>query len=338
MADPLGEILRSPLDEMPEPRFRSHEVLAVAIALMLGIATGWIAGAPDDPVAVATTITTTTTTPAELPDLPPGFVDTGLGGGASVSWIYTRGSDLLVGVAIAAPVDAPPTDVGATGLGDNRRGMGIWTVHMSGGERVDHTREMFDATAPGIVTVEFAGLGAPSGDVRSLTLRPVVGTGSRNHNVNMPIGDLPARLTTIAPLEATELVEQTATGVERSNLTWVTIDRLTIDWTNATAEWTLDDPGSVRAMLDMAVTLEGETTNPVSLVAVSGGAAFLQREAAPVSPTRSGVTMLKKQPGTGQADYEPESAEIAITISWLRYGPDAIEIPLEAAILLDSLE
>ena len=310
-------------------------MLVVVAAILLGTATGWVAGAPND----ATTTTTTTTAAAtELPSLPPDFVDTGLGSAASVAWMFTRGPDLLIGVAVATPVGAPPTDLGSTGLGDTRRGLGIWTVQLSGGEQVDHTREMFDPAAPGIVTIEFAGFGASTDAVRSLTLRPAVGVGTRVHNVSMPLDAVPAEIADMAPLEATELVEQTTDGVERRNLTWVTIDLLTIDWRNAAAQWTLDDPRSVRAIVDIAVMLEGETTDPVGLISDTGGAAFLQRASAPVSPTASGITMLRKQQGTGQAEYVPERADMTITVSWLRYSADDIEIPLDNAVHLDPLD
>jgi len=91
-------------------------------------------------------------------------------------------------------------------------------------------------------------------------------------------------------------------------------------------------------MIDMTVMLEGETTDPLGLVSGSGQTVYLQRQPAPASPAGSGITMLKKQPGTGQAGYVPERADIAITISWLRYATDAIEIPIDSAIRLDSLD
>jgi len=336
LADPLAEILQSPLDEMVEPRIRGRDVLIVVGALALGSVIGWVAGASDDTPVTASTTTTSAAT--ELPTMPPDFVDTGLGTSASVAWMYTSDADLLVGIALVTPTGESPADSGVPGPSGDSRSMGIWSVQLAGGERVDHTREMFDHSAPGFVTVEFADLGAQLDVVRALSLRPTIGAGIRVHNLSVPLQELPVEFATIAPLPATELVEQTENGVERSDLTWVTIDQLTIDRTNGSVAWSLDDPQSVRVMIDMAVTLDGDTENPVGLTSVSTGANFLQRPPPPASPARSGIEMLKKQPGTGLADYLLEEADLAITISWFRYAAAAIDIPLNSAALLDPFD
>jgi len=336
VSDPLHEILRSPLDDLPEPRLSTSEVVVLGAALILGVTVGWFVGAPG-----AESATSTTTTVAALPeplDLPEGWVDTGAGYAAGVSWMYTRGPDLVVGVSVANPAGSDPIVVGQTALGFDRRGLGIWTVELSGGERISHTREMFDLSAPGVVTIEFADIGATTDDVRGITLRPAEGFGTRVHQLTLPVTGLPARFDAIEPLEATERVVPSEDGSERTDLTWVTLDVTSIDWSNAAVEWSMEEADDVRIMVQVAISLEGDTDEPVLLQTQTGGGAFLQRSFPPLSPATTGITVLRKVGGATRETYAPSRANLTVNISWLRYGDAEVDLDLTGVTLFVPLD
>jgi hypothetical protein len=334
LADPLHEILQSPLDDLPENRISPIDTAVIAIALVIGIAIGWIVGTPQgDP-------TTTTTTPPQATDpldLPPGWVDTGLGYAVGVSWMYTRGPDLIVGVSAANFAGSDPVPFGATDLGFSRRGVGRWTVELNGGQRFEHTREMFDLVATGTATIEFAGIGAAVEDVRSIGVTPASGTGLRTQRVTLPLDRLPARFDTIAPIAATERVVSSPDGTERTDLTFVTIDDLTLDWSNAAVSWTLDDDAEIGVMVETMITIAGDTDDPVILDAVVGGGAFLQRSFPPLSPSSSGLSVLRKTSGATADSYSPDQAELSLTISWLRFDGPRIDLPIDGVTRLDAV-
>jgi hypothetical protein len=336
VGDPLREILRSPLEEPPPPRFWLRFTSIVAVAFLLGAATGWLTTAPAEP-SEGTAASTTTAGPIEPRELPNGFVDTGLGYAVGASWMYTQGEDLLIGVSLARPATAEAQPTGGTPLGFERRGIAVWTIELSGGERVDHSRELFDLVAPGVVTIAFEGLGATVDDVRLLEFRPAVGYGMRQHQVSLPIQSLPAGVGSIEPLEATELVTATDGEPDRSDLTWVSIDDLTLDWSNAALTWSLDQGSEVRVGFEPVITIEGDTTDPVLLQPFAGGA-FLQRSAAPETPTAGGTVLLRKVAGATRETYTPERAVMAITLWWLRYEATPVELPLERVRLIGSVD
>jgi hypothetical protein len=335
VTDPLREILRSPLDDLPEPRVSGLEALVLVVALLSGIGTGWVASAAEPPRSTTTTVTTL---PVEPLDLAPGWTDVGSGQGVAVTWMYTRGPDLVIGVSLSSRAGGDAAAAGTTALGPERRGMGIWSVELSGGERVHHTREMFDPAAPGIVTIEFAGIGATVADVREISLRPVVGYGLRIQEVSVAADAIPVGLDAIEPIAVTERVEATGDETTRTDLTFLTIDRLTVDWSNAALQWRIDDAADVRAIVEPTVSIEGDTAEPVTLAALVGGTAFLQRGLPPASPTASGTEVLRKIGGAAGGTYSPDRIAVTLTISWLRYGPDAIDLDLTGAVRLDPVD
>lgn len=336
MADPLGELLRSPLDDLPEPRLTRFEALVLVVAVIAGVATGWVMGAPAD--AVDTTATTAEPDTAEPAAIPPGWTDVGLGYGIGVSWMYTRGPDLLVGISVVNPAGTDPTVDGFTDLGFDHRGLGLWTVELSGGERLVNSREFFDLNAPGVVTLEFAGANATVDDVRSISLRPVSGSGTRLQQILLPITGLPVAVTDLDPIAVTERIVSTPGGTDVTDLTHVSIDRLDVDWSTAALAWSFEDAADIRIMIEAMVTIQGDTAEPVVFQNLVGGGAFLQRSFPPLSPARSGVTNLREVSRATGGSYTAESAAVDLTISWLRYGDDEFLLDLSGVVRLDPVE
>lgn len=335
MSDPLREILRSPLDDVPELRISVQAAVVLVAALTVGIVTGWVVGSPAE---TATTPNPTTTVPGNPLDLPVGWADTGLGYAVGVTWMYTRGSDLVVGVAVSTRAGQEPADVGATPLGPRRRGIGLWSVELSGGQTIEHTREMFDPAAAGSVTVEFADLGATVDDVRSIHLRPASGYGLRQQNLSIPLDGLPVRIGPLEPLTLTERVEQTSDATTRTDLTYVTIDELAVDWNSAAMWWSLNDHPDVRAIVQPAITIDGDTDDPIGLATDAGGGGFLQRSLLPLAPAASGTSVLRKTSRVTGGSYTPARASVTLTLSWLRYTDYEIELDLAGATRLVAVE
>jgi hypothetical protein len=336
MSDPLREVLRSPLDDLPDPMVSTLEVVVLILALVVGIGTGWVGASTD--AAPATSTTTMTTVPTEPLDLPPGWTDIETDHAVAVTWMYTRGPDLLVGVSIASRAGDEPTIPGVRALGPERRGIGLWTVELSGGEQVSHTREMFDPTAPGVVTIEFAGIGATVDDIRAIRVRPETGYGIRVQQVSVPTSAVPASFDAIEPIAVTERIESSADETLRTDLTFLTVEQFVVDWSNAALTWTLEDAPDIRTMVEPTVTIEGTTTEPVVLSAGVGNAAFLQRGPPPSSPSSRGTSVLQKIGGATARSYDPERITLSLTISWLRYGQDEIDIDLDGVTRLPPVE
>lgn len=332
VADPLAEILRSPLDDLPPSRVTAGAALLVLAALLLGITTGLLLAAQPE-AATPTTGAASTAAPTPL-SVPPGWTDTGEGYSIGVSWIASIGDDLVIGVTGVTPAGSEPAVVGPTIMGIDHRGIGIWTVELSGGERLTNTRELFDLEAEGVVTVVFDRAGVGAADVRGLTLRPATAFGMRTHSVELPIANLPATVP-VPAIRATERVTRTDEGSRSDDVSEVVIDALILDWSNASMTWSLDEDADLRVFIEAAITIEGDTTDPVVLQTVARGGAFLQRSYPPLSPGSWGHAMLRKAAGATGGSYEPTAAVVDFTVSWIRTGTPEVTLDVTGATLID---
>lgn len=332
MADPLAEILRSPLDDLPPTRITAGAAWLMLAALILGVTTGLLLAARPEAVT-PTTGTRATPVPDPLP-VPPGWTDTGEGYSIGVSWIASIGDDLAIGVTGVTPAGSEPATVGATIMGIDHRGIGIWTVELSGGERLTNTRELFDLEAEGVVTVVFDRAGVQAGDVRGLTLRPAMGFGMRTHRVEVPITGLPTPVP-VPAIRATERVTRTDEGSRSDDVSEVVVDELILDWSNASVIWSLAEDTDLRVFIEALITIEGDTTDPVVLQTIARGGAFLQRSYPPLSPGSWGHAMLRKTAGATAGSYAPERAVVDFTVSWIRTGATELVLDVDGATLVD---
>lgn len=341
MPDALAEILRSPLDDMP-PRRRMPPGAALALSVVLGLiaggGTGAIVGGDD---TGGTTTTTTTMPPAVTADgLPSGYVPTGFGYGVRAEWITQRGDTLWAGISTAVPVDtiASTADpAGVSDLGYGRRSIGRWRLTTTDGRVFDAFREHFDDAAPGIVTVDFPAPGVAPDEVAALSLYPVVGSGEHRHAAALPVTDLPIDRTDLV-VPATETVTQADGTTTVSDETTLVINWLAMDRRSGMVSWRVEGGDDLGMMLEVAITLEGDTPVPDLLAAESGGsAAFLQRELAPLTPARQGTIQLRRSAATA-GTYAVTGLAFDWTVSWFRFADTAITVPVDAIRILGDDE
>jgi len=337
VADALGELMRSPLDELPGgPRPRTRLALAAgAAALLAAVVTLGIARAmPEDDASDAATIATIPAPPPPPPHgLPPGYIDIGTGYGIRVEWMMQLSDRLLVGISSALADEIDPGEVrpiGTTILGPTRRAVGAWTLRLGDGRAVAHQTESLDHAAVGMLTVSFPVTGLAAGDVAALEIAPAAGAGMRVEETRLPVDGLPVDIGDLE-VEATELIE--SDSGTRSGESRLVVDGLQVSPSSGWIDWHLEGIEGVGARLEALITLVGdavaEPDRAVLVMEIDAGNRFLQREPAPLTPGTSGSVHLVR--ARGVPAYEVTALEITWTVTWARYADEVIEVPLDGA-------
>ena len=274
-------------------------ILLAATALVAGVLVGLVVFASEE----ATTASTTTTTgEVTVSRFPPGYTDVGREFGLRADWVYRRGEETFVGVSSAYRNDSAPTGeaLGSTRLGSTRRSVGLWTLVLADGRRLTDAAELFDDAAPGMVALRFDTGEIDIAEVIALELTPVAQSGSRvvtstlaGVALGVDVVDRPE------PILVTELVTQSGDLVTRSGTSTLIVDRVTASKQSGHIVWHLEGDPTVRAFVEASIELFG----PNGVVRgrlfslAQRGAAFLQREPAPIGPAVAGIVQLSASRG-----------------------------------------
>jgi hypothetical protein len=308
------------------PRRGSRRAAFVGWAIV-GALVGLLAGLVP-PVAGTEPSTTTTTLATAVSRFPPGYEDLGGDLGLRVEWVALTDDGVAVGVsaAIRNDDDRTPEDIviGATGIGDTRRSVGLWTLTLTDGTATDGV-EAFDDDAPGVVTVLFDTGPIELTDVKGLAVSLPVQKGSRVINSHMATPTFPVDSSNaLDPIVVTELVDQSSGTVARSGTTTLVVDHLTVDVAAGAIEWHLEGDPTVRAFVEATVDLsrtDGTTTRLYP--ATRRPLAYLQRNSQPVSPAAAGTVQLQREQGTGLYTAGATEMDLQWLIGWARYDPAA---------------
>jgi hypothetical protein len=338
MDDPMKDVVRSPLEELEPWPTERHRLVAIALlAAAAAAAVTLLAATRIEASPITTTTTTTTTVVAAEPGLPPGYADTGAGYGVRVEWMFSGADALHVALSTAVPSDGDRSTtrpVGATILGPGRRAVGAWTVLLADGRRVAHTAETVDEEAPGTMTVSFPVTGVVSGDVVSIEMVPATGHGMRVVETTIAMPSFPVTgLETTIP--ATELVEHTGSGTQRSGESRLLVEGLDAAWSHGWVRWTLEGEPGVLVRLEGVVGLAGSDEPVVLASAAPFEQRFLSRATPPLTPAASGVLHLRRSGRPGVAEYEVTALECTWTVTWARYEGEPVTVPTTGAVWLD---
>jgi hypothetical protein len=342
MSEPTiwDEIMRSPLDPDPdEDRGHLTMLVPIALAAVIGVASGFVIGSNGEPPPTTAALVTTTTAPPPEPDpvLPDGYVAAD-GVGLKAVAVYATDEDLYVVVNTATRSDLDREET-------NEFHIAEWVLAGDGIE-MSARRALQSRFTPGVRVVHFEGINslpasAPELQVRRATEMTVRSgcSGCGAVSVDMAEGEmvldsLELPLTIEAPL-----LIPVGTGITLS------IDALQIAEEWGHLEWHVIDDNDARLRPTITIEFAGtddpgtDDVDPTQLIPprLIGPNPQNPISANPDPFSRHGVSRLDRVGEILTVDNQPEQIVLRWSVEWQHPVGDAITIPLDGLTDLGSL-